>query len=340
VVFANQPGYRPPIAQQASFGIEREIAPGFSISVSAIYSHTQRLPVAIDTNLGPAPSSTVTLANGQSVSYRNWNTTAGGADPLGGTEFPGGAYPCDTNPACFVNPLVVQNNAYSSEAYALYEGGILEIKKRFSDHFTLFGNYTYSKGFDTSTDFNSDYGPQDPTNINIDRSLSEFDERHKVVIAGVFDSPWKQNILSGFQLAPIFSYHSGHPFNLLAGGEVNGDNHTTNERPIGAPRDTGLGPNYYDFDARLTWQHKVGERANVQITAEGFNLANRTNFASVNNEVSPLFGLTPGFTTFNVHGIRPGTALAGAGTDTPSTPLSFTSAFPKRQIQLGIRFTF
>ncbi len=96
----------------------------------------------------------------------------------------------------------------------MYEGGIVEVKKRFSDHFTLFGNYTYSKAFDTSTDFNSDYGPQDPTNINIDRSLSEFDERHKVVIAGVFDSPWKQSILSGFQLAPIFSYHSGHPFNL------------------------------------------------------------------------------------------------------------------------------
>jgi hypothetical protein len=339
VVFVNQPGYRPPIAQQASFGIEREIGPGFSVSISGIYSHTQRLPVAIDTNLLPAPFTTLTLANGHTISYRNWNTTAAGADPLGGTE-PGGL-PCD-NPAvrCFVNPLVVQNNAYSSEAYALYEGGILEIKKRFSDHFTLFGNYTYSKAFDTSTDFNSDYGPQDPTNINIDRSLSEFDERHKVVIAGVIDSPWKQSILSGFQLAPIFSYHRGHPFNLLAGGEVNGDNHTTNERPIGAPRDTGLGYDYFDLDARLTWQHKLGENAKLLFTAEGFNIANRTNFASVNNEVSPLFGLTPGFTTFNVHGVRPGSALAGGGTVTPSTPLSFTSAFPKRQIQLGVRVTF
>jgi hypothetical protein len=339
VVFVNQPGYRPPIAQQASFGIEREIGPGFSVSISGIYSHTQRLPVAIDTNLLPAPFSTVTLANGQTVSYRNWNTSAG-PDPLGGTEFPSGKFPCATTVQCFVNPLVVQNNAYSSEGYALYEGGILEIKKRFSDHFTFFGNYTYSKAFDTSTDFNSDYGPQDPTNINIDRSLSEFDERHKVVIAGVIDSPWKQSILSGFQLAPIFSYHSGHPFNLLAGGEVNGDNHTTNERPIGAPRDTGLGYDYFDLDARLTWQHKLGENARLLFTAEGFNIANRTNFASVNNEVSPLFGLTPGFTTFNVHGIRPGSALASGGTDRPSTPLSFTSAFPMRQVQLGVRVTF
>jgi hypothetical protein len=338
VLFSNPPDYKPPYSQQASIGIEREISPGFSISLSGIYSHTLRLPVAIDTNLLKAPFSMVTLANGKSVSYRNWNTSPA-TDPLGGTE-PGGL-PCAANPfTCFVNPLIIQNNQYTSAASALYEGGILEVKKRFSDHFTAFGNYTYSKAFDTSTDYNTDYGPQDPTNLALDRGLSEFDQRHKVVIAGVVDSPWKQAILSGFQLAPIFTYASGHPFNLLAGGEVNGNGHTTNERPIGAPRDAGLGPDLIDWDMRLTWQHKLGEKANLQFTAEGFNIANRTNFASVNNEVGPLFGFQPGFTTFNVHGIRPGTLLPGGGTATPSTPLAFTSAFPKREIQLGMRLSF
>jgi hypothetical protein len=225
----------------------------------------------------------------------------------------------------------VQNNQYTSAASALYEGGILEIKKRFSKSFTLFGNYTYSKGFDTSTDFNTDYGPQDPTNLSLDRGLSEFDQRHKLVIAGVFDSPWKNPILGGFQLAPIFSYNSGHPFNLLAGGEVNGNNHTTNERPIGAPRDSGLGPDFVNFDMRLSWQHKLSEKTRLLLTAEGFNIANRTNYASVNNEVGPLFGFEPGFTTFNVHGSK---FLS------PSQPLGFTSAFPKREIQLGLRFVF
>jgi len=338
VLFSNPPNYKPPYSQQASIGIEREIAPGFSISLSGIYSHTLRLPVAIDTNLLKAPFSTVTLANGKSVSYRNWNTSPA-TDPLGGTE-PGGL-PCAADPfTCFVNPLIIQNNQYTSAASALYEGGILEVKKRFSDHFTVFGNYTYSKAFDTSTDYNTDYGPQDPTNLGLDRGLSEFDQRHKVVIAGVFDSPWKETILSGFQLAPIFTYASGHPFNLLAGGEVNGDGHTTNERPIGAPRDAGLGPDLIDWDMRLTWQHKLSENMNLQFTAEGFNIANRTNFASVNNEVGPLFGFQPGFTTFNVHGIRPGALLPGGGTATPSTPLAFTSAFPKREIQLGVRLSF
>jgi Carboxypeptidase regulatory-like domain/TonB dependent receptor-like, beta-barrel len=360
VLFTSQPGYKPPYSQQASIGIEREITPGFSIGVSGIYTHTLRLPVAIDTNLLKAPMSTVTLANGRQYSYRNWNTSAV-ADPAAGFESSGagagGVYPCAVTlngfgqpvSSCLVNTLIVQNNQYTDAASSLYEGLILDVKKRFSDHFTLFGNYTFSKGFDTSTDFNSDYGPQDPTNLGLDRALSEFDERHKVVIAGVFDSPWKQDILSGFELAPIFNYHSGLPFNLLAGGEVNGDNHTTNERPIGAGRDTGLGPDYIDFDMRLSWQHKVGEKATVKLTVEGFNIANRTNYASVNNEVNPLFGIvTPplgtcpisgqcatGNTSFNVHGIKPNYT-----TVFPSTPLAFTSAFPKRQIQLGVRFIF
>jgi hypothetical protein len=333
VIFSNQPNYRPPYSEQASVGIERQITSSFSAGISGIYSHTLHSPVAIDTNLLPTtPMSTVTLANGKTVSYRNWNTSAA-TDPLGGTE----GLPCAANPyACFVNPLVIQNNQYTSAASALYEGLILEMNKRFGNRFAMFANYTYSKAFDTSTDFNSDYGPQDPTNLALDRGPSAFDERHKVVIAGVFESPWQQNpILSGFELSPIFTYHSGHPFNLLAGGEVNGDNHTTNERPIGAPRDTGLGPSYTDFDMRLSWKHKLNERVGLEFTAEGFNIANHTNYASVNNEVSPLFGFEPGFTTFDVHGIVPNFTSI-----TPSTPLAFTSDFPKREIQLGLRLTF
>jgi hypothetical protein len=343
VLFSNPPNYRPPYSQQASLGIEREITPGFSVSVSFIYSHTLHLPVAIDTNLLAAtPMSTVTLANGKSVSYRNWNTSAA-TDPAAGFETSGpgagGVYPCAVTlntfgqpvSSCFVNVLVTQNNQYTSASSGLYEGGIIEVHKRFNDNFSFFANYTYSKAFDTGTDFNTDFGPQDPTDLAADRALSEFDERNKVVAAAVINSPWKNAFLKGFQLSPIFQYHSGHPFNLLAGGEVNGDNHTTNERPIGAPRDTGLGPNYVDFDARLTWQHKLGERVNLVLTAEGFNIANHTNYASVNNEVSPLFGLTPGFTTFNVHGSA---ALS------PSTPLGFTSDLAKREIQLGCRFNF
>jgi len=332
VLFTGQPGYQSPYSEQVEFGIEREIATGFSISVSGIYSHTLRLPTAIDTNIRPQPFQLVSvpLANGKTATYRDFNSDPN-ADPLGIAPCQGAAIL-----QCYVNPLILQNNQYSSKASALYEGGIIEVKKRFSNSVSLFANYTYSKAFDTATDFNSDFGPVDNTNPSAERGLSDFDQRHKVVVAAVLDSPWKGRVLSGFELSPIVRYNSGHPFNLLAQGvDINGDRHPTNDRPIGAGRNTGRGPDFASFDMRFSWTYKVREKAGLQFIAEGFNLLNRTNFASVNNEVSPAFGLPTalgglGKTSFNVSGSDIG----------PSTPLGFTSAFAKRQIQLGVRLTF
>lgn len=321
VVFSGQPNYRSPYSQQAEFGIERQIGRGLSVSASGIYVHTIGLPVAVDINALPAaPITTRTLANGASVSFHNW-----------------GVAPCTVNPfLCFANPLILQADQYSSLGSALYEGAIFEVNKRFSHHFSVLANYTFSKAFDTNTDFNSDYGPVDNTNLSGERALSDFDQRHKLVLLTVIDtgkhgSGFGGQLLSDFQLSPIYRYNSGHPFNLLAGADVNGDRHSTNDRPIGAGRNTGLGPDYQSFDMRLSRRIKMGERSELQIMAEGFNLFNRVNYASVNNVVGPNFGLVPGFTTFNVHGSA---ALS------PSQPLGFTSVLPMRQIQFGARLAF
>jgi len=322
VVFSGQRNYQNPYSQQAEFGIERAIGGGTSISVSGIYAHTLHLPVAIDiNNLPGAPLQSVLLANGQTVSFRQWGSAV-----------------CNVglSNACFANRLLLQNDQYSSVASALYEGAILEVKKRFSNHLTLFGNYTFSKAFDTTSDFNSDFGPQDQANLAAERALSNFDQRHKVVFAGVFDSPGRNPLLSGFQISPIVRYNSGHPFDLLAGTNVNNDRHSTNDRPIGAARNTGLGPDFIALDMRLSRKFKLGEKARLEFMAEGFNIANRTNFASANNVVGPNLGLPTsaggaGSMSFNVSGIA---------TRPPSAPLGFTSAFPTRQLQFGARLSF
>jgi hypothetical protein len=336
VLFAGQNNYKSPMSQQVSLGIEREIGAGFSVSANYIYVHTTHLPVAIDTNLlpgapvcptaGPAACGQPGVgANGlptNGLSFQNW-----------------GAPACAANPAlCFADPThtILQNNVYSSLATALYQGGIFELKKNFSNHFMVMANYTYSKALDEATDFNSDYSPFNATCLRCDRSVSDFDQRHKVVIAGVFESPWENSrILGGFQLSPVFNYNSGHPFNLLAGADINGDGHFTNDRPPGVSRNSGLGPSYYDFDLRLSRSFKLGEKASLQFTAEAFNLANHTNYASVNNIVGAAFVPSP-----KVRGITPGTVLSDGTVVSPSTPFGFTAAFPKRQIQLGARFTF
>jgi hypothetical protein len=318
VLFSGQPGYSNPYSLQGEVGIERELVKGLSVSASFIYVHTLQLPVAIDTNLLPAPFVPAGPAN---IPIRQWNTAAG--------------FPCAgaAITTCFVNPLLLQTNQYSSVATALYRGGIFEVNKRFSNHFALIANYTYSKAIDESTDFNSDFSPNDQTDLRAERALSSFDQRHKVVIAAVIESPWKggagagalNRIFSNFQLAPIFRYNSPHPFTLLAGTNVNNDRHSTNDRPPGAGRNTGIGPNYISLDMRLTRGFKISETTFLQLMAEGFNLFNRTNYASVNNVVGV---------------IGPPFDLRGNAALSPSQPLGFTSAFPKRQFQFGVRLSF
>lgn len=309
VIFSAQPNYRSPYSQQGEIGVEREIAKGLSVSGSYVYVHTLKLPVAIDINLKPAPFVPAGPAN---IPIRQWSTSAG--------------FPCAGANIfnCFVDPTLLQADQYSSAGAALYHAGIFEIKGRITDHFTLLVNYTYSRAEDDVTDFNTDYGPNDQTDLAAERSLSTFDQRHKLVLAAVLDSPW-EGALSGFQLSPIVRYNSAHPFNLLAGTNVNNDRHSTTDRPPGAGRNTGIGPNYFDVDMRLSWRAKLTEKVTLQIIAEAFNLFNRTNFASVNNVVGVIGP------PFNLHG---SSALS------PSQPLGFTSAFPKRQMQLGVRLNF
>jgi Carboxypeptidase regulatory-like domain/TonB dependent receptor len=310
VIFSGQPDYSNPYSEQGEFGVERQLTNGLSIAASYIYVHTLKLPVAIDINLKPAP---FVPAGPAGIPIRQWSTAAG--------------FPCAGAGIvnCFVNPLLLQADQYSSAAAAIYNAGIFEIKGRLNNYVTLFANYTLSRAEDEVTDFNSDYGPNDQTNLSAERALSTFDQRHKVVIAAVLDSPWKNRVLKDFQVSPIFRYNSPHPFNLLAGTNINNDRHSTTDRPPGAGRNTGIGPNYIDFDMRLSRLIRMSERANLQLILEGFNIFNRTNFASVNNVVGVI---AP---PFDLHG---NSALS------PSQPLGFTSAFPKRQLQFGIRLSF
>jgi hypothetical protein len=77
---------------------------------------------------------------------------------------------------------------------------------------------------------------------------------------------------------------------------------------------------------RLSRAFKFGEKAALTFTAEGFNLANHTNYSSVNNVVGAAFA--PPFTAH------------GNANLYPNQPLAFTAAFPARQVQLGVRLAF
>ena len=190
--------------------------------------------------------------------------------------------------------------------------------------------YTFSKAIDDTTDFITDLQPANQLDLQAERGLSSFDQRHRLVISGVFQVPQGgiglERYLSNFTLSPIFTYSSGHPFNVLLGFDANGDTQANTDRPVGAGRNTGIGPNFVSFDLRVARMFTFGETVRLEGIFEAFNLFNRVNYSDVNN----IVGAAP-LTSYHVEG----------RSDLPANkPLAFTKAFDPRQIQLGLKLRF
>ncbi|MBZ5601532.1 MAG: TonB-dependent receptor [Acidobacteriia bacterium] len=219
VLFQPSPDYQNPYAQQVSFGIERQITTDFSVAGSYIYVRGVHLTTSRDTNLLSPPVD-------PSRGVQNWGATA---DNPTGTKY-------------FVDPLLFQLNQYESTANSWYNALILEANKRLTRGIGFSANYTFSKSIDETTDYNSDFQPNNQLCRSCERSLSPFDQRHKVVVYATLQSSQKNALLRDFTFTPIFRYNSPRPFNVLAGGELNNDRHNTTDRPYFAGRDIGIGP--------------------------------------------------------------------------------------------------
>ncbi len=303
VVFSASPNYRNPQTQQASLGIQREFGSGFTASANGVFVRGAHLTDAYDNNLlSSAPFD-------KNIGTQNYAADA-------------------THPAgYFVNPLIYQSNVYESNSNSFYGGLMLEGSKRIGRSVQLHANYTWSHATDETTDYNSDFEPNNQFCRRCDRAASSFDERHKFVAYAMLQTPSTTNVLlRDWLVSPIFQAHSGQPFNLLIGGtDLNSDRHNTTDRPAYAGRNTGMGPNFWTFDSRFQRSIRVGEKRHLDLMFEAFNLFNKLNYQSVNNTVGALAG------PFNV---------TGRDDRKPTDPLGFTSAFEARRMQLGLRFRF
>lgn len=300
VLFRNSDDFVNAYSQQATLGIERSIRPSMSVNASYMFARTLKIIRARDDNMLPAP---VNPALGIPV----WSA------------------------ASFKSPLLYQDNIYESTGRAFYHGFVFEATKRFGRYLNLNLNYTLSKAIDEVVDFNADFQANNQLDLRAERALSSFDQRHKFVAYAIVESPvangrgFARTALSGLQLSVITRANSGRPFNLLVGADINGDRHSTTDRPPFAGRNTGIGPDFWTADLRLSERVRIKENTRVEFIAESFNVFNRLNFQSVNTTVGNMRG------PFNVTGRK------DLG---PSDPLGFTSAFDARRIQLGVRLSF
>lgn len=301
VVFGIVPDYVNPYAHQASLEIERAVG-GWAVSAAYNFNRAAHLVRILDRNL-----------------YYT-GRRADGAPTFG-----------------FYEPLLMQKNIFESTANSFYHALVVQAARRFSRHVGFNAHYTFSKAMDEVTDFNTDFQPHDQLNARAERALSAFHQQHRFVANAVLESPLRPgrgkgfyaNLAGGFTFAPILVASSGRPFNVLAGVDNLGDRHSTTHRPRRAGRNIGKGPDYFSLDARLSRRFALGrrERRSLEFLAEGFNLANRTNFKSINNTVGDILLED-----------LPRPLMGNRGI--PTQPLSFTSAFDPRQFQVGVKINW
>lgn len=189
---------------------------------------------------------------------------------------------------------------------------------------------------------------------------TRMDERHRIVLSGVIGLPW------GFQVSPILQYGSPRPFSANTGFDIDGDGLATIDRlcagvdpaaafavrgslsalqalnPLGC-RQASVNTlrsayvfngtaveershRFFNIDTRVSKIFKFGERFNLSLNADFFNLLNTENLAYGSNARLGLSVATSA-TTF----LQP-TSLYGPGFG-PPVGRPFTAQF-------GARFTF
>ncbi len=198
---------------------------------------------------------------------------------------------------------------YSYEGKAEYTALVLEARKRMSSKFFFSTNATIARAFDQGDNFSTqvedlrfpenEYGPQVDT------------PRFRMTANGAYEFNRFMSI------SAIFKGRTGFAYDARSGSTVDLNNDGNfNDRVPGFTRNSFRMPGTHSLDMRFTWNLPMGGPRRIQATLEAFNIYNRANIRTVDNQ----WGTNPA---------APGAAFG--------VPLSY---FNPREVQLGLRFVF
>jgi hypothetical protein len=224
-----------------------------------------------------------------------------------------------------------------SIGWANYKALLMRLEKRLEHNYMYTVSYTLAStnGNVSSSSFLSTV--TDAAHLNYDEGPNNSDRRHALVASGSVMLPFEVN------LGAVFTARSTLPFSAIAGVDLNGDANITDYVPgttrnvfnrgnndammaaVNAYRATrGLAAlpvsqintnEFYGVDLRASKSVRLAGSRRVELIAQVFNLLNRTNLL------------------FNVNSSIITNALA-------SNFGQITSAYPKRQAELAVRFAF
>jgi hypothetical protein len=228
----------------------------------------------------------------------------------------------NANPVA-LNKAYNQINEYTNEGHSKYEAAVLSLNGNIRQNDLLTASVTFANKKNINDDFSPEFTagyPNDPHDIEAEYGRARGTERYRIVLSGVFHAPWNVTV------APIYEYGSGQPWTHRLGYDFNGDGFNS-DRPAGVGRNTMNGPPFRQLSLRLTKVIPVSGFGSLEVIAEAFNLTDTTNY-DVNSVQSGEF--------------LSGPTLANPKAATVPNPRfgQFGSAFPGREIQLGLRWIY
>ena len=337
-------GFRLPMVQQGSFGIEHGVGRGVTASATYVVNLDRQLPDSVDINIAPSTETRTFQLQGGPVM---------GSGPVG-----------VTNGQVFVVPFYSArvSTLYGpvtdivSNANGTYNALVVEATRRSRKGLEFRGSWTWAKAIDYGQSNGATprtNGQFDPFAIGYDKGLSTLNFAHKVTASAAWEPTlvssrrWVKAAANGWQVDPLLQVVSGRPYSYeifggtrLVGGHtsINGSGGAAYLPTVG--RNTLRLPETVHLDLRVSKGLRLTERVRVRATAEVFNLPNHVNYTSTTTRAYQpgvaVDGITPlvfqDAATVATEGIneQPFGAFTAASTGNSR----------ERQMQMGLKVEF
>jgi len=217
--------------------------------------------------------------------------------------------------------------------------------KRLSRGLQFNASYTFSKSIDYNSLNSQGVVVQDSYNIRGSRGLSDFDARHRFVISGLYELPFKGNqLVEGWQLSTIVQSQSGNPVNIIINNAAfTGTNNTVRPDVTGPVEILGTVNRWFDTTPFIVPVGRFGNLGRNVVIGPGFN---NTDFSVIKRtkltesqliefrwEVFDLFN----HANFGQPGRVVGTATFGQITN---TRFATGDSGSSRQMQFALKYKF
>lgn len=299
-----------PYNEQWTLAVERQLAPMWVLGADYLGSRTLGIVRPLDVD---PPSSFIRTRPGQIRNAQEANCTR----PYWIEWYAQHSLACNPTKTQASGPeppySVIQSDMNDGMGY--YEALDVNLNYHATNGSALLASYTYSHALDTVDPDVPSQNPNDPL-MTGEPELGNaiFDQRHRVVLSGIFAAPL------GFTAGGITTLASGLPYNIVTGLTNSGDTGATTDRPVinGAlvGRNAGRGTPIYDVSPFVGKRIALGtDRLHANLRAEGFNVLNHRNVVGF----SGTFGNGP------TPGVGFGTPLAGVTNQLPPRELQFSA---------------